>query len=126
MSTTISSSSPDYSAEDIAKLAPGPELDLIVHTKVFKQPPPIGTRRRVPKYSIDVELIAPAVASIPFAFGQSSPGSPFYSDEKKYWAGNQQLDIVFVSNSPALAACKAAVYIAQLVEKRGASQNVAE
>lgn len=105
-----------YPPEELVKLGPGSELDRLVHTIVFKQP--IVGRRKIPAYSQDAALIVPALGHLPLGMGRSQPGDTFYSDDRPYWAGHAGYDAIFVASSLAIAACKAAVYLAQVLERK--------
>lgn len=102
-----------YPPETLAKLGPGTELDRIVHTIVFKKEP----KGKIPKYSEDAKLIIPAMGHLPMGMGRAQDGDAFYSSDRPYWAGHTGYDVVFTSTTLALAACKAAVYIAQIVDR---------
>lgn len=113
-----------YPPEDLAKLGPGSELDKLVHTMVFKLP--VDGKKRIPNYSGDARLIIPAFGHLPLGMGRSQYGDTFYSDDRPYWAGHAGYDAIFVASSLSIAACKAAVYIAQLVDKNKPTPDAAE
>ncbi len=104
-----------YPPEYLAKLGPGTELDKLVHSVVFKKK---LTAARPPKYSQNLALLLPAMELYPFGVGRSQPGDVFYSDERQYWAGHVDYEAVFTSSSPALAAAKAVVFLAQLIDNK--------
>lgn len=105
-----------YPPEELAKIGPGSELDRLVHTEVFKLP--ADGKKKIPGYSADAKLIIPAIGHLPIGMGRSQYGDAFYSDDRPYWAGHAGYDAIFTSSSLAIAACKAAVYLAQMVDKK--------